>query len=383
MAQDILHDTRRLPAEAQDALLRPLAQAGAPGANAHSARQLLHSESWKQGSARDRLQLAQVFGAADAPGLNRPPLGPLDPRGALDSLVKLARSPERLLRSQDAQGGNLLSNLATLATGPLHPSIDPARRGKLLAGVLQETATAGQVDQHSFSTCTVTSMQYELARDTPAEYARIMAGLAGPSGRVALRGGGELELQPDSLPRAALQGRSLSEALFQSAAMEFANGEDDYSVNGGPDGSDISRRPDGTQYAGQHDSGEVRLLQALFARPYSAWSGTTPSDAAAQLDFLRNYQPRGPNSPVLLNLFTQANRQGAHAVDFVRVEGDRVFFRNPWGPQGEVGQDAFPGARVENPRTGLNSISIAQFQQLVYQVIVPEEARAYGAPAAA
>jgi hypothetical protein len=154
-----------------------------------------------------------------------------------------------------------------------------------------ETERAHEVNQTVFNTCTVTSMQYELARDNPAELARLVAGLAGPTGRVDMRGGGELELQADALTPAALRERSFSEALFQTSLSM-------------------------------------------------------------------------PNAPVLLSYDTNGSEpDGGHAVTFVRVEGDRVFFRNPWGPNNLApGATQRDGSRVEDPATGLYSFSMEELR---------------------
>ena len=64
-------------------------------------------------------------------------------------------------------------------------------RPNLVNTVLRDLARPGRsVNQDDAQTCTVTSVQYELARDNPAEYARIMKGLTSASGKVALKGGG-------------------------------------------------------------------------------------------------------------------------------------------------------------------------------------------------
>ncbi|NOK38390.1 hypothetical protein HMI49_34855 [Corallococcus exercitus] len=367
--RDVMRALKGQPEAAKSALLEPFTKPWLTEARAEGAQALVKSPAWKQLGPTERTQLAQVFSEA---------------RGEYDGLrsVKLlSQKPERLM-DRDATGGTLLSNLARLAKGPLHPGVGEARRGELMRGVLQETARAYEVNQSVFGTCTVTSMQYELVRDNPAEYARIMAGLAGPNGRVDMRGGGTLELQADSLPQNALQGRSFSEALFQSSLMEFANGVDEYHVQG-PNG-DESISPIGNTYQGQYGDSMVRAVSALFGRQFAEW-GTNDQTRDAQLDFLRKYQPKGPNDPVLIAFFTSPDAQaGAHAVTFVKVEGDRVFFRNPWGPTADPkGTEEEFGARVEKGSTGLYSFSLEQFRERVYALTVPSEAAGFGGRAVA
>jgi hypothetical protein len=362
--RDVLRALKGQPQAAQAALLKPFTRQHIGENHAQYARDLVHSPAWKNMGATERTQLAQVFGAAS--------------HGGLRSIKLLSENPARLM-DQDSQGGTLLANLAQLAHGPLHAAIPESRRAELLGSVLQESSRAQLVDQTVFGTCTVTSMQFELARDNPAEFARIMAGLAGPTGRVGMRGGGELELQADSLTPQALQGRSLSEAIFQTSLMEFANGPDEYHVQG-PTG-DESIEPNGTTYQGQSAEAMVRASSALFGRQFSTWN-TNDATRDAQLNFLRNYRPDGPNAPVLITFDTDLNSpDGAHAVTFVRMEGDRIFFRNPWGRANEAaGTEAPLGARVEDPASGLYSFSLEQFRERAFWLTVPEEARAFMTP---
>lgn len=365
--RDVLRALKNEPQAAQAGLLEPFTRPHIGQNHAQYARELVHSPAWKSLGSTERTQLAQVFGAASNHGLR--------------SIHLLSQQPGRLM-DRDSQGGTLLSNLAQLARGPLHAALPESRRAELLDSVLQESSRAELIDQKHFSTCTVTSMQYELARDNPAEFARIMAGLAGPTGRVGMRGGGELELQADALIPQALRnpgdfgGRTLSEALFQTSLMEYANGTDEYRVQG-PQG-DESIRPDGSTYQGQFASGMVRASSALFGRQYSDWP-TYDATRDAQLDFLRNYRPDGPNAPVLISFDMNGDAPGGgHAVTFERMEGDRVFFRNPWGrTQDARGTEVPFGARVEDPATGLYSFSLEQFRERVYGLTVPEEARAF------
>lgn len=118
-------------------------------------------------------------------------------------------------------GKPLYDHIVALSRQPLAPGLD---RKTLLADLIQEIAEPACIAQHMRSTRTVTSAQIMLAADRPAEYARIVAGLAGP-GAVATLGGGVL-VRDDADP--AKCGRTQSSALFQAACMELGNGEFDY-----------------------------------------------------------------------------------------------------------------------------------------------------------
>jgi hypothetical protein len=56
----------------------------------------------------------------------------------------------------------------------------------------------------------------------------------------------------------------------------------------------------------------------------------------------------------------------------MRVEGDGVFFRNPWGPTGNPsGTQTSRSFRVEDRETGLYSMTLEEFRQRVYVLAVP------------
>src|SRR6185436_6734858 len=98
-------------------------------------------------------------------------------------------------------------------TQPLNPELEAAgiTQQTVLNDVMRGIVNPERIDQGRAPTCTVTSMQFELVRDDPSEYARIMAGLTGPSGTATMRGGGELKLEPDSLAAAGRDQRRLTD----------------------------------------------------------------------------------------------------------------------------------------------------------------------------
>ena len=129
---------------------------------------------------------------------------------------RLGRNAEPAL-----DGRPLFDQVVGLLKAPLAPGLD---RATLVADLVQELAEPACIAQKYRSTCTVTSMQIMLAADRPAEYARLVAGLA-TTGMVRTAGGALL-IRDDVDP--GRSGRTQSAALFQAACMEYGNGDHDY-----------------------------------------------------------------------------------------------------------------------------------------------------------
>lgn len=139
-----------------------------------------------------------------------------------------------------------------------------------MEGALQAAAhPSDTVNQGSYNTCVPTSMEFELARTNPSEYARLVAGLASKAGSVTTRGGSTLELQTAYLDQFRRgDDRLASSVLFQGAAMEFANRAAEYEedLDQSFKCTDHSRRGrEGLQYDEQ-----ARLGTALFGVEYMA-----------------------------------------------------------------------------------------------------------------
>ena len=281
---------------------------------------VINSSLWKGLSASDKGSLAKVMSAAGEKGLV-----------ALGALLE--GTPESV-KDTDHLGKSLLGNLAELASQPLNAALYAGTtKQKVLDEVLLQVANPDRVDQGNAPTCTVTSMQFELVRDETAEYVRLMAGLTGPKGKVEMRGGGDLKLDPESL--AQLNKRQSSQAIFQTAAMEYGNGADEFDV-----GKGVSHDDKGVKesYPGLMPYQQTVMLRQLFGVKYETKSLPTESSRAKALNDLRNYVTAGSNRPVLLEI-DQGNFN--HAVTYEMQKNDRVYFRDPYGQIRSMPQQAF------------------------------------------
>lgn len=123
------------------------------------------------------------------------------------------------------KGGTTLQHLAHLATTTTLAR--GLKRGDLLSEVVQELATPSAIDQGQVGTCAPTSVAVQLARSFPAEYVRLIDGIADRKARVALKSGMVLAREPNTRFDDGTQ-RSTSQRLLGSALMEIGNADRNY-----------------------------------------------------------------------------------------------------------------------------------------------------------
>ncbi len=261
----------------------------------------------------------------------------LDEQGLrlLGSLVQ--KSPE-LLKQADTTGGTLLSNLTRLATQPLNANIaGDVKQNDLLNTTLLDVVNPNRIDQGTAPTCTVTSIQFELVADSPSEYTRILADLSGPGSSSKMLGGGSLKTEAGDAAPAVLDGRSLSEALFQTAAMEYANGR--YADFNPSTGVSTDSRNGKTRH-GIVPQQQTNLIEQLFNIRYSTKNLFSEADGQKMLDTLRGFDAtKNQNRPVILQI-----DQGKinHAVTLEKISDGRVMFRDPYGSLRSMPENLFP-----------------------------------------
>jgi len=213
-----------------------------------------------------------------------------------------------------SDGSTVMDNLNRMVEAGLGPYV---------ANVITDMVRPDAIWQGRAPTCTAASMQYELAKQGPAEYSRIIAGLA-IEGKVTMAGGGVLEIHPG----AALDGsaklndqRSPSESVFQAALMEFCNGADEtYDVN-----SLRSTRQNGTTHAGLNGEQIQSGLENLFGVKYATTNITSDEQAHNLLSTLN--KSLMPNRPVLVDMVISDDLN--HCVAFEGASNGSVRLRDP------------------------------------------------------
>ncbi|MBI2921699.1 MAG: hypothetical protein HYY18_11505 [Planctomycetes bacterium] len=220
----------------------------------------------------------------------------------------------------------LAENLVLLASRPTAPGI---RLHSLVVDLLREVSDPVAVVQGSRQTCAAATVQMLLAARAPAEYVRLVRGLAASHGRVRFASGSVLRRCPGT-ERADDSGRSPASRLVQAAFMDFANAADRYHP-----ARDKSDRRHGPSYTGLFTDQSDRLLEAATARRWDSWEVGDPPGTQAMRD-IGEAISAGELVPVAL--FTDEIR---HAYLVERMDARRVVCLNPWGRRDEFAPEDF------------------------------------------
>ena len=337
---------------------------------ANAAAALLQTTASTTGTAAARAALVDIYVAA--PGA----------RGDLRALAGENGAPNRLA-GRDLRGGTMLTHLQAMATGPLGRGID---RAAVLTSTLNEVKDPTRIEQRQQGTCAATSTTLTLVGRSPAEYVRLIGGMASAAGTATLAGGQTLRRNEGSVADGR-SGRSISERLLQDAFMDFANGTMNY---------DVARDDSGDGDDGGLTSAEsARLSSGVFGQPHRAVTGGAtyaPRDASLmartwatlksgfefvtfQHDASRpmaTLQARS-GTPTQIGMRWGQEGHSAHAVVVNRIEDGRVYFQNP---HGNAYHGQAPGSSLSPPprrvETGnIQSMTVADFSARLTSVIVP------------
>lgn len=246
-----------------------------------------------------------------------------DPMARL-ALQVIAIEGRLTARPPSHDGKTLLQTLDEMTTQPLARGLD---RASLVSDLIQEIAVPSCIAQKDRGTCTVTSLQIMLAMTAPAEYARLVSGLATPGGRATLANGDTLPRLPgaeqaDGTPRTA------SSRLFQTAMMDYANGSDRYR---------------NTKDGGGLDKDQLeRAIEGVLDRNVDSYAAHDGNRA----DLMRMIDDGLRDGPVLVAIkFGQRNDDGFthsnHQVLVTGMDRDRVYYTNPWGKQESMSRREF------------------------------------------
>lgn len=255
---------------------------------------------------------------------------------ALQTMLLQGRLPGDAALGGDQ--GNVLRQLETLATQDLHADLE-SQRGNLLAQVVKEIAVPEAINQAARGTCGATSCAIALARLNPAEYVRVIGGLASPSGSVTLADGAtQISAEPGSLVDDG-SGRSISQRLIEPALMELGNGWRDYDNATDQHSGGFLPNTGGLLTADIERIMEPLLgLQMTSSQLLHQMLGAGWSYANTAIDAVNNGQ-----APVIVQLDFPPS--GSHFVVMDRVveeDGKKyVYYTNPWGQTERMDYDSF------------------------------------------
>ncbi|HEY9765494.1 MAG TPA: hypothetical protein V6C82_03985, partial [Chroococcales cyanobacterium] len=208
--------------------------------------------------------------------------------------------------------------LSALANQALAPGID---RQELLSEVKSELEDPSRIAQKKANTCGATSAQILLARRDPAEYVRLISGLASPEGKVSMRGGENLARKEDW--QAEDGGRTISSRLLQPAFMEVADGklfvyDNRHDINLGL-GAFPGVMPGGLAHLlEQLDGKERKVLFPMLGKSEEAWSKIRQAVGEKEIKEIPvalNYQDKAPIAPAHWMLVTGVKDGFVHLIN--------------------------------------------------------------------
>lgn len=255
-----------------------------------------------------------------------------NPQGQLALQVLLSDGKLTAAKPKASNGDDLLTSLTKLGAMMPERHLEPT---SLLSDTIQELAVPSAINQQNKTTCTVTSVQIMTAMENPAEYARIIAGLASPSGQVQLANGQTLNRKPGT-EKDDDSNRTQSSRLWQAAMVQFALGP---SVN--YDNKSDSRS-DGKW--GVFGPELDKVVDALSNRDNPVLEVGDNLSADEMVAEISKHANAGKPVPVCMDWGEKdasGNEHPGHDVLVTKVTGDRVYYNNPWGLQESMSRQEF------------------------------------------
>lgn len=298
-----------------------------------------------------------------------------------------------IVTKTDLRGGRtLVDNLLALLAVTPHPDlVAVTSHEQLVDDVLTEILDPnGQINQGAAGTCAPTSIQAMLITINPAEYARLMTGWLGASGTATFANGDSVSLPPGVLrlplyvnPSSGVGGklfplfvRTYAELAFQAAALRHAKGAAFPAVTGTP--QNIVQVMAVVIAGGLTIAECRRLMQSLFNVTFTVHDGAA---GAVLRDGLARDLPLAQQQILVGTRWGAPPNQGGHAFVGMRIDGGRLFFKNPQyagsaPPSLAVagGNNTNPPRRYEDPRQTLESIALTDLPAWILGYLVPDQA---------
>lgn len=287
--------------------------------------------------------------------LNGMEIGGKQIKGGVDpSLLSIMEQGK--LNQKDSTGQTLLHNLDAMANQKFAEGLDG---NKIFRETTADIADPDRIKQGYKGTCTVTCLQYLNAKQNPAEYARIMAGLTGEKGEVKLRNGDTMK-RDEGLIEQDYSGRTDVERIYQGSMMEYGNGllqnyyndkDTSYKVHqkvkviDGPDGKKhiVNDGAFETEFApGLSDQNLSRPLNGVLPYDTEMKSYDQKNSPASQQKTEKELQQAlQSGKTVVVSLDWGKNASGGtagHELVVEKIEGEFVYIRNPWGDGDQGGK---------------------------------------------
>jgi hypothetical protein len=221
---------------------------------------------------------------------------------------------------------DLLGQLDLMSRAPTASGLGGA--AELLATTVKEVAFPQAINQGPKGTCTVTATGTTLALQHPAEYARVVMGLASPSGAVTMANGDTLTREGNTLADDG-SGRTVTQRLLGPALMEYGNGFLDY---------DSERDRSALVLPGLNNGGTAAVASALFGREFESYQTLTTGLGLGYSNANNLIEAFDAGKQPIL--FSANFPDSGHALLLRNVEvvdgTTYVTFQNPWGQEERV-----------------------------------------------
>ncbi|MEQ8171076.1 MAG: hypothetical protein ABRQ38_19455 [Candidatus Eremiobacterota bacterium] len=232
------------------------------------------------------------------------------------------------LRDKDGKG--LLDNLNSMADQKFAEGLD---KNKIMNETLSNLANPDKINQGKKGTgdrgtCTVTCLEYLNAKNNPAEYTRIVAGLTGEKGEVELRNGETMKIADDVI-KGDNSGRTNVDRIYQASMVNYA-------IGGGYDNS--------TNRVTDLDTKTKQLyekdFQGLNGKELNKVMNGVLSDKSEVFDYKpdENAQVRGSTEYRISEAIKEGQQVpveiNGHKVIVERMDpgpGGKVYLRDPYG----------------------------------------------------
>lgn len=227
--------------------------------------------------------------------------------------------------------GTVLDHLSQIAQGQ---NLDKRVDGKLLlSDLVQELATPSAINQGGRGTCAPTATAINLDIHQPAEYARIMQGLASPSGEVTTASKQTLRREADTSFKDDGSSRALTQRLLAPAIMEVANQDRDYH-----DSADAAHRNAGASAKG------VQLLSNMLYGGGWDYKNVNDKNRDQAMEQLKA-EVQQQHQDVMIGMHYGQSKTSGHELLVTGFEKlgntEYVDYVNPWGQEERMTRDNF------------------------------------------
>lgn len=250
--------------------------------------------------------------------------------GVLPGLIASGR-----LLDQDKTGKTTLDHLCELQGQELE---FPLENGVVTSELLANLANPGEINQRNRGTCTVTTIEYFHCSQQPSDYTRLVKELVKKDAEAHFQTGKVCWTNPTGI-KADDSGRSSVDRVYQSSMMQAAYDGKALYNNHNDSFWTIGWTRQWRDSGLSHQYSSYLLDQTLGSKhEVMEYEG---NQKRFEADILRAHN-LGQQVFVAMRWSPDKDDKHAnHALAIEKIEGDKVYLRNPWG-DGETGGDNGP-----------------------------------------